>query len=1103
MKENKDIHVLKWNIITKTEDKYNVQIYCDKKKQPNKGILFEDLIEKLLEVMFPNEVWLRTAKSHDGKKDFVYPADTDLPEQKWAECKNYNDNVSLNVISPTLIMGAIDNIECIYFFSYSPLNNNAIEGLLRYSELSNKTIKIFDGNLLESLICQYHKIKTISQFFPDTDFEEAIANFETRKFRVIKILKDMNGNSISSNHLFEIGESFYLNIIIQNLSSEYINYNLDVQLNSDNYLLCEKNNFSYGLPFGAIKEHSISCQTLQTGQLSYTINVTPLKNNFEKESTSISRSGTIKIINEPYLFWTGEKALSVYYNCMKHLTDYNKDPLIIVAPGGTGKSTLVNILLQEKAIHEKYNILKFDLNLTRNYCARNLFFQALGTKENAEIPLEQIEDDKKALSLLVDKYAESAKMIAQTMMKFYDSTHPFLFVVDDIQNINRAYIDLFGELNLESKKNKKPIYYIYTLNEDILSLDKLIVRLNWNYNYKNLKIKLEKLSKFNHKDTISFIKQKLGLPNIDHYFSEYDRDISPLELHSFCSSLKNKNIVSYIPKNSSYYIVDKFKFSESIDRILYKNISIQSIYESLEMGDVSLYILKYLYITDELGVDFREKYHLIINELIIMGILKENDGVISFYHDKIRKYIGKKLEFTEEDYVDIFYTPNTDINARAICAIYQIDRIQEAPMFLNHYFQTNKDVRKSNQRYRICFLVFEYLDKLLTFGIASHALKFVYNNIDALNIEQEYNDLFDFFCHIARSAQLFNWDINNECVEHMAFFIKKFFDRALSTHNERIIHENYTSLKNILLNLTNISQERKFYWLAHFSNRAAIACDRMSNPFSPEPIDVSIFYEQTEDYFKKTGDNIELALQITVDNFNRHYFYRHNLSFKNTNYAYRKLVELKRHGVTKKLCLDYHMVLLAYLSFKLDEINYLDRSRFLSNLIKGVSDIRIKSNSAFYTLKLFMLEIYILIDLGRYSQANNLLTCAFEFAYKKGIRRSIHKLTYIQANLLQFDNNLGSLFELNATSQIAFEQLLEARKNTSNDLKREIFLIIRLFYLIRKTNPKYIDKIIVNESEITDLLQQCWTIQDKTTSRCSLFGMRSYFVINGVDFPLI
>ena len=174
-RQKNNIHVLDWGKIA--ESNSGEQVSSDESKNKNrtvnKGILFEDMVERLLSAMFPEEIWKRTGESHDGKRDFVYPAEEYLKEQKWAECKNYNSKLSINIIAPTLIMGAIKNIECIFFFSYSPLNDTAIENLLSYSEMEKSLVKIFDGNLLESLICRYHDINGLDEFFPNTDFKKA------------------------------------------------------------------------------------------------------------------------------------------------------------------------------------------------------------------------------------------------------------------------------------------------------------------------------------------------------------------------------------------------------------------------------------------------------------------------------------------------------------------------------------------------------------------------------------------------------------------------------------------------------------------------------------------------------------------------------------------------------------------------------------------------------------------------------------------------------------------------------------------------------------------------------------------------------------------
>lgn len=1103
MKPKKDIHILDWSAITRPIQRGKT---CDSvKTKKNKGILFEDLVEELLLVMFPNEVWTRTQESYDRKRDFYYPSETYLPEQKWVECKNYNSNVSINTISPTLVMGAIDNIECIYFFSYSPLNDNAIEGLLRYSESANKTIKIFDGNLLEALICRYHNKSNISRFFPNTDFIKAIDKLGQKPVRVIRTLKDMKGNVISPTHLFELGERFYISIIVQNQTSEYIDYTLKFNYNNSECLLCNTHTFNNGLPFGAIKEHSILCTTTKANNISYSISVAG-KNSKTKKVKPLNKKGVIKILDEQYLFWSGENAMKVYDNCINHIINYKMDPLFITAGSGTGKSTLLNILMQNETLHKKYTIINLDLNLTRNYCVRNLFCQIFGVYSIYETPDEQSKEDKEALSLLVNGYAQGASMIAETIMQFYNVNQPFLFVIDDIQKINRSYIDLLCELNLQSEKNDMPIYYISTLNEDILSINDLLIRLNWDLNNKRCKYSIENLSKFDKNDIISFLKHKFGLFNIEDYFDGFEKTISPLELYSFSTDLKNNHIISRIPKTSTYQIVDHYKFAENLDKILFSNISIKTICNSIDNGDIPEYLLKYLYVCGEIGEVIKKKYITSINKLITLGILKEYNGKIIFFHDKIKKCIGEKLTYTEEDYADIFYDKNTDIVSKAICAINQINRIKNAAEFLENFFESKCEIKKVSQRYELCWLIFENFQKLIESEIITKALNFVRLNFDLINKEQDYGTYFEFLRHIVNSAQNINWDVNKECVENMLYFIKKFFDRTLSTHNEQILYDYYIVFKDIILKLKHISEERRNYWLSHYSNRAAIALDRESFPLGKESKLISTLYQESEYYCKKAGNPEELLLQIIVDSFNRYYVYRHSLTHEIACSSYTNLTNLKRVKINRTTCLDYHKILFEYLKIKLNK-NFVECSSIdLSKIKNNAKEIRLESTSRFYTLKLYMLEIYLLIDLNRYSEAADLLSEAFEFVYQNGLRQYIYKLTYIRANLLAFDKDKNSREEINAQSILALEQFIDSHCDALSALQREIFIVIRLIALIDNFEQEVLNDIInrTTNTYTVDLLKNiCYLDEDKLSSYSDLFKMDSYFTFNGVSFPTI
>ena len=96
------------------------------KEDTNKGIQFEDLIEMILCRLFPEKrlKFSPTKKSHDGSKDFwALDGNHDL---WWAECKNSAPNLSLKIISPTLFMAELYDIDYLMIFSYSRLNSNLL-----------------------------------------------------------------------------------------------------------------------------------------------------------------------------------------------------------------------------------------------------------------------------------------------------------------------------------------------------------------------------------------------------------------------------------------------------------------------------------------------------------------------------------------------------------------------------------------------------------------------------------------------------------------------------------------------------------------------------------------------------------------------------------------------------------------------------------------------------------------------------------------------------------------------------------------------------------------------------------------------------------------
>lgn len=141
----------------------------------NKGLRFEDLVQDLLQEMYPGTQWNKTKMTHDGKKDFV--ADVTLQgmgktDKFWAECKNYDNTTSINVFSPTLVMAVIENINHILFFSYSNLNRNGRKYLAQFGDKTGKDIGVIDDKTLEDQILMRSSI--LDKYFPDYDPSEIV-----------------------------------------------------------------------------------------------------------------------------------------------------------------------------------------------------------------------------------------------------------------------------------------------------------------------------------------------------------------------------------------------------------------------------------------------------------------------------------------------------------------------------------------------------------------------------------------------------------------------------------------------------------------------------------------------------------------------------------------------------------------------------------------------------------------------------------------------------------------------------------------------------------------------------------------------------------------
>lgn len=268
-----------------------------------------------------------------------------------------------------------------------------------------------------------------------------------------------------------------------------------------------------------------------------------------------------------------------------------------------------------------------------------------------------------------------------------------------------------------------------------------------------------------------------------------------------------------------------------------------------------------------------------------------------------------------------------------------------------------------------------------------------------------------------------------------------------------------------------------------------------------EPAEAGKLYELSELYSKRADNREQLILQITVDNFNRHYVYRHDLTMNIISDSLESLCQLKDNGMTDSMVLDYHLLLLEYLSDQAMPFGGQD----VLDLLDRVRNVRQRSDSAFYTIKLYFLELTILASCHRWNEANECISQALAFAYKKEMRPYVYKLTYIRTHLTIFEKKDMDTPEVYQQAVLALEQIIDAHGSMMQNLKRESFLLVQLIRIIINFKSNEISTLISNYSQETQELLNtiCAHIQGDSTEIDKLLDMRSYFVVEDVNFPTI
>lgn len=216
-----------------------------KQKTVRNGKAFERLVKKILDLEYGPDCWQPTGDSWDGSRDFEWRT---AHSYKWAECKNYEDKISLNILSNTLVMAIIDFADEILIFSYSRLKQPVLDKLLKYADISQKKIRIYaDESLEEIIFLHFNELK--SDFFPTADFEKLDLG-HLMPYISCQIIADpiiaytLNGNlgSIEKSPTdINFDTTLCLNIYICNRSSQNIPLDLSIKWSPGEFIVLNPN----------------------------------------------------------------------------------------------------------------------------------------------------------------------------------------------------------------------------------------------------------------------------------------------------------------------------------------------------------------------------------------------------------------------------------------------------------------------------------------------------------------------------------------------------------------------------------------------------------------------------------------------------------------------------------------------------------------------------------------------------------------------------------------------------------------------------------------------------------------------------------------------
>jgi len=440
------------------------------------GVLFEKLcLDILKEVANENIKKTKQTRDHGHDLEGKMPILKDDYMIIWGECKYHSKKLSLQKISSTLVMAFLNDVEFLYFFSYSAVTKEFEHHITDFCDKAKIHHKIYDDIKLEALLLDYVNSDWFANYFPEFKPLKKIAG--TGGLKITSILKKNNTDRLDdSDKEYTVNETFQYCIYIKN-DDIHNQYNVDVCMTKSKALSYVEIISSNSSGKYAKKVTVPSCSTTVIIYKLRIINFIPklvlpeIVIKYDAEIISLKKEITVNWLAEVPLL--GSDYSNYLVNIQKKYTNLTKGCIIhIYGKSGCGKSRIINETLN---LYDKnmYYIISFDaehqsLDITK------IITKIVSTLERLPDYIDDAEniiDDvqfkeyhrKTACHILYDKNYDILKNMSEIFkyLEYILNKHKAIIAFDNLQNCSNDVVKFCQQLmSCIFKQNSKSVVLV-------------------------------------------------------------------------------------------------------------------------------------------------------------------------------------------------------------------------------------------------------------------------------------------------------------------------------------------------------------------------------------------------------------------------------------------------------------------------------------------------------------------------------------------------------------------------------------------------------------------------------------------------------------------